>query len=181
MLAVAAILYFSGLLDQWLNKATEPVAQPVVVKSDPVPIPVDSPQIEEEEVVTTPSASDTASVIPVTPDPIPETQAPVVSFLVHVASFQHEIDAQKYATTLKAEGHTSTVEHSTVSGQDWSRVYVGPFLNEDDAKADVEILKQDNGLTYFPDYRNIELRVKLFEILHLLSQRYTDLPGKLQG
>jgi len=78
----------------------------------------------------------------------PTTQSQPTSqnkqYLLQVASFRNSKDADKLKATLLLNGFDVEVQQATINGQQWNRVYIGPYKQLQTAQKDQKRLQQQN-------------------------------------
>jgi type II secretory pathway predicted ATPase ExeA len=77
------------------------------------------------------------------------SHASTQGFFVHVYSFRSQERAKAYADAWRHPGVHSVVRAKTVSGETWSRVYLGPFISRSEAGDVARHLKDLGAITYY--------------------------------
>jgi cell division septation protein DedD len=70
-------------------------------------------------------------------------EIPSGSFAVQVSAFKDIGKAHELADNLKNKGHSAYVISGKTKGQEWHRVYVGPYASKEKAQEAMETLQKD--------------------------------------
>jgi len=74
-------------------------------------------------------------------------------YYLHVSSFAQKLNAAKEVKRLAELGHKCFSQPDEISGKTWFRVYIGAYLNEEDARKEGAVLKRNKIISYFKPRR----------------------------
>jgi len=168
-------LYFMGYLDGVLATYVRPAstveASPRQVVSPP-PTSAESTEVvrqeageiseksDLEEVIpeqTTPVTQEVATTTTATPEPESQVRVPaevvtdeiVENIYIHISSFRTPERAQSLVNRFKNKGQGAVYLKREVRGDDWYRVYLGPYGNAEDAYHDALKLEQSGDISFY--------------------------------